>query len=410
LKTNGSAQIQEARVYRFSWDSFITDDVMGAVREAAGLSTDESLEPLRPLISQIFRRVGGVPLSAHSYDSARRAEIGKRLLWEATAHAIHQTHSAPTPRGYLLNRRSKREFEAVVTSTAKVPVNTAPMSVINGLHGISDAVAHHIIEERQKNGSFRSLEDLDQRIVGLGEKTVSDLAGALRFDFPQESFSHPAFSQSDLIQILSYLFNLQKGATPFERISAALDQVAVACADEPHPSSIQLQVRDYLPPASPPDIPAEWIGILLGNEYFRLLPELMLTARVSIEVCMFHIAFQSAKHPTRKLLDALIGAQARGVTVRVLLDQDRPTDPYRSTIINAPAIEFLKTNGVSVKSDQAERLTHSKFIIIDSRLVIIGSHNWSAGSYFHFDDLSLAIASPALGIALRSRFDALESG
>jgi hypothetical protein len=396
-------------VYKFSWDSFITDDLLGAIREATGLTTDESLEPLRPLISQIFSRVGGIPFSAHSFDSARRAEIGKRLLWEAATHAIHQTHSAPIPRGYSLDRRRKPEFEAVVTSMVKVPVNTAPMSVINSLHGISDAVAHRIIEERQRNGSFRSLEDLDRRIIGLGEKTVSDLAGALRFDFPQEPFSHPAFAQSDLIQILAFLFNLQKGPSPLERMSAVLDRVAVACADEPHPSSVQLQVRDYLTQASPSDTPAEWIGILLRKEYFQILPELMLTALTSIEVCMFHIAFPTAKHPTRKLLDALIAARARGVTVRVFLDQDRPTDPYRSTIINAPAIEFLKANGVSVKSDRAERLTHSKFIVIDSRLVIIGSHNWSAGSYFLFDDLSLAIASPALGIELRSRFDALES-
>jgi phosphatidylserine/phosphatidylglycerophosphate/cardiolipin synthase-like enzyme len=119
---------------------------------------------------------------------------------------------------------------------------------------------------------------------------------------------------------------------------------------------------------------------------------------------MFHIASPSETHPTRKLLDALGAARQRGVSVRVLMDQDRKTDPYLSTIINTPARKLLEAANVPVRFDTAERLLHSKFLVIDQTVAVIGSHNWSAGSFFNFDDLTLVISSPELAAELTQRF------
>jgi phosphatidylserine/phosphatidylglycerophosphate/cardiolipin synthase-like enzyme len=49
-------------------------------------------------------------------------------------------------------------------------------------------------------------------------------------------------------------------------------------------------------------------------------------------------------------------------------------------------------------------------VVIDRRLCVIGSHNWSAGSFFHFDDVSVVIGSDALGAELGDRFDAMWAG
>jgi phosphatidylserine/phosphatidylglycerophosphate/cardiolipin synthase-like enzyme len=98
------------------------------------------------------------------------------------------------------------------------------------------------------------------------------------------------------------------------------------------------------------------------------------------------------------------------VAVRVLTDSDRVEDPYLSTVINGPAIAVLRGAGVPVRVDTPEALLHSKFLVIDDDLAVVGSHNWSAGSYFTFDDLSLALRSAALAAELAARFDGLWAG
>jgi phosphatidylserine/phosphatidylglycerophosphate/cardiolipin synthase-like enzyme len=93
--------------------------------------------------------------------------------------------------------------------------------------------------------------------------------------------------------------------------------------------------------------------------------------------------------------------------VRVLLDADRPTDPYMSTIINTDAREYLEAAGIDCRLDATDRLLHSKFVVVDGAIVVLGSHNWSAGSYFHFDDMSLLVRSSELAAQLTTRFAAL---
>jgi phosphatidylserine/phosphatidylglycerophosphate/cardiolipin synthase-like enzyme len=121
---------------------------------------------------------------------------------------------------------------------------------------------------------------------------------------------------------------------------------------------------------------------------------------------MFHIAAPNPGHPTFALMDALRQAHQRGVTVRVLLDRDGKKDPYLSTIVNSEAKHFFAEAGIACRSDSSARLLHSKYLLLDLKLALIGSHNWSAGSYFGFDDLTLAIASRDLAADLAARFEA----
>jgi cardiolipin synthase len=122
---------------------------------------------------------------------------------------------------------------------------------------------------------------------------------------------------------------------------------------------------------------------------------------------MFHIALPRRDHPTLRLLDALIAAADRGLRVRVLVDRDRAADPYKSTVINAAAVNYLLDGGVTVRVDAARKLLHSKFLVIDDERTIIGSHNWSAGSYFGFDDFSVEVVSARFAAQARRRFATL---
>lgn len=147
--------------------------------------------------------------------------------------------------------------------------------------------------------------------------------------------------------------------------------------------------------------------LLPGKRYYYHVKAAITGATSRVDVAMFHMAMPGADHPTRRLLDALAEARNRGVRVRVLVDRDRAQDPYKSSVINAAAINFLLDAGVRVRVDMPRKLLHSKFLVIDANRTIIGSHNWSAGSYFGFDDLSVDVESSAFARATRRRFDDL---
>jgi phosphatidylserine/phosphatidylglycerophosphate/cardiolipin synthase-like enzyme len=155
---------------------------------------------------------------------------------------------------------------------------------------------------------------------------------------------------------------------------------------------------------------ASFVSVLASSDYHAHLPAVIAAATERIAMAMFHIAMPGDDHPTLQLIDGLVAAQARGVPVQVLIDRDRESDPYRSTVINHRAAQRLVAGGVDVRHDSPDRLLHSKFLMIDDAIVVIGSHNWSAGSYFGFDDLSVALSSRPLAGQLRARFDGLFAG
>lgn len=61
-----------------------------------------------------------------------------------------------------------------------VNVNTATQSELEALHGIGSVKAKAIIDYRQKNGPFKSLEDLD-KVPGIGKATLEKMRPDVTF-------------------------------------------------------------------------------------------------------------------------------------------------------------------------------------------------------------------------------------
>ncbi len=73
---------------------------------------------------------------------------------------------------------------------------------------------------------------------------------------------------------------------------------------------------------------------------------------------------------SEEVISALENAHSRGVAVRVLLDPDIST--------NTVAFSMLLLKGIDVRwASRTYKSFHTKFIIIDGKLVIVGSHNLS---------------------------------
>lgn len=69
---------------------------------------------------------------------------------------------------------------AVAQDVAPINVNTADAELLTELPGIGPARAKAIIEERETNGPFESVEDLT-RVSGIGEATAASLADQITF-------------------------------------------------------------------------------------------------------------------------------------------------------------------------------------------------------------------------------------
>ncbi|HSH70971.1 MAG TPA: helix-hairpin-helix domain-containing protein [Deferrisomatales bacterium] len=63
---------------------------------------------------------------------------------------------------------------AAAAQMGKVNINTATAAQLTALPGVGETIAQAIVEYRDNNGAFRSVEDLLQ-VKGIGEKKLAAL-------------------------------------------------------------------------------------------------------------------------------------------------------------------------------------------------------------------------------------------
>jgi len=78
---------------------------------------------------------------------------------------------------------------------------------------------------------------------------------------------------------------------------------------------------------------------------------------------------------TNVLLDDLVEASGRGVDVKLILDSSSWNES--NTELNENFGRILVGRGVAVYMDDPEVTTHTKLILVDDDLVVVGSTNWS---------------------------------
>jgi competence protein ComEA len=67
-----------------------------------------------------------------------------------------------------------RRSSPTASASAPINLNTATVAQLESLPGIGKATAERILEYRQKNGSFKKVEDL-MNVRGVGEKSFLTL-------------------------------------------------------------------------------------------------------------------------------------------------------------------------------------------------------------------------------------------
>ena len=98
-------------------------------------------------------------------------------------------------------------------------------------------------------------------------------------------------------------------------------------------------------------------------------------ARDSIHIAMFHFT-------NGRIARALAKAPKKGIDVKVILDKEKASDSYsKSKFLSNKGLYILFKEGIQRRGrDNKTGLMHNKFVIIDGKIVITGSYNWTASA------------------------------
>lgn len=91
------------------------------------------------------------------------------------------------------------------------------------------------------------------------------------------------------------------------------------------------------------------------------------------------------------IVEALLRAKQRGVDVKLIADKTAPCE-------QKSGIDLLARAGVSVWIDRGVRIAHAKAMVIDRKVTLMGSMNWTASGARNSEDMNL-IASEAVAAA-----------
>lgn len=148
--------------------------------------------------------------------------------------------------------------------------------------------------------------------------------------------------------------------------------------------------------------------LLLNRDYFPEVKKIINDSNRSIRMIMFEASYYEKfkNSPSNQLIDALIMAKKRGVDVEVILDIRQKND--RSTIRNLETGKKLTNAGVKVIFDTEQVTTHSKLLIVDEKIVIIGSTNWTYNALTSNHESSIVFESRETAAKLLSFFEKIK--
>ncbi|MCF7875570.1 hypothetical protein K9M06_00805 [Candidatus Bipolaricaulota bacterium] len=144
-----------------------------------------------------------------------------------------------------------------------------------------------------------------------------------------------------------------------------------------------------------------------NRTYYNHLLESVKSAKKTVKV-MMATADYYPDYPEgiqNDLYDALVKADSRGVKVRLILDKSSWSESITKT--NTRTAVYLRNRGLNVKFDDEKVTTHTKIIIIDGRIVFLGSSNWNFPTYTETYQANVKLTNREVASFYESFFDSV---
>ncbi len=100
-----------------------------------------------------------------------------------------------------------------------------------------------------------------------------------------------------------------------------------------------------------------------GNSCREAIVQQIQSAREQVDICVFTISDD-------RITEAILKAHERDINVRVISDNDKSHD-------RGSDIERMREAGLALRLDNSPYHMHHKFALVDRRLLINGSFNWT---------------------------------
>jgi cardiolipin synthase len=156
-------------------------------------------------------------------------------------------------------------------------------------------------------------------------------------------------------------------------------------------------------------LPAEDVQLVMDGQYFQVAKKMIQEAKHSIQVMMFEMGYYDKypNTPSNLLIKELIDARKRGVKVEVILEVKEGED--RTTKRNRHTGKILSEGGVEVIYDPLFKTTHAKFMLVDGRLTILGSTNWTYNALTNNNEASVLVRSKEVAQAFLDYFNRVKA-
>jgi len=144
------------------------------------------------------------------------------------------------------------------------------------------------------------------------------------------------------------------------------------------------------------------VEAVIGSDYYPKVSPIIRSASQKIDIIMYEWKWYSHEFAggVQRLNNEIISKAREKVNVRVLLNIE--SMGHAITKINSRTASFLQQKGVIVKFGQVGVATHAKMVIVDDRFCVVGSHNFSKGSFTRNQECSVLIEG---GEAIRPFID-----
>lgn len=132
-----------------------------------------------------------------------------------------------------------------------------------------------------------------------------------------------------------------------------------------------------------------------GESCRRKIRDLCQQARKSVDICVYTVSDD-------QLSEEILACHQRGVTVRVISDNEKQYDAGSD-------IQWLRDKGVPLRIDSGPYHMHHKFALFDGRLLLNGSFNWTRSATTSNEENLLVIDHPQLLADYAREFESLWS-